>query len=396
MTEAQRALRDQAAEFAEHEIRPRLESMNAKGTHGDTELPGLMGALGWLGVFVSPDYGGLGLGHLAKTLLLADVSYASGAVGSTLQASLIPAFAIHHLGTDEQKRDWLPQISAGMWATIAVTEPDDGCDVLGMQSSAQRNSDGSYTLTGHKTFIGNSHIADVHLVIARTAPGRDTSSLSAFLVEKDRPGLSVSQPPFDSLHGFSLGDVHLERVRVPSHHLLGAEGDGLAAAYGASVVCGRLNIAAVALGLHRHVRDAAQAFLANRIRRGRPLTDMAVLRQRLTHINTKLMTTEALTYRPSQLLDHARPCDAELMNAKLTSYNNATESAEEATRLFGGYGSRADYPLPRLARDIRHLAAPAGPDDLQMLRLAQLGSATPPPQWSARFATPYPTSAHIV
>lgn len=391
LTDEHRRLRSLAQEFARTEIVPRIDSMEASGTHIDRDTAALMAKMGWAGILIPAEYGGMDAGNLAKTILLTETSYASGAVGGILQASLIPAFALRHLGDAEQKKEWLPRIAAGLWSTIAVTEPDHGSDVLGMTSTARRHRDGSYTLDARKTFIGNSGIAGVHLVIVRTAKGhsRDPRSLSAFLCEADRPGVTVTQPPFIGMHGFSTGDLTLTGVRVPAANLVGDLGDGLAAAYGASMVCGRLNLAAVALGLHRKVRDVAHEFVRHRPRRNGTLADLPAVQAHLAEIESRLLGTELTVFHASHLLDQALPCDAALVNAKLTANRGALTTAREAAALFGGYAVRADYPLARVDRDLRHIAAPAGPDDIQLLRLAEVALRKPRQQWSARFASPH-------
>ncbi|MFF5538511.1 acyl-CoA dehydrogenase family protein [Streptomyces cinerochromogenes] len=397
LTDAHRRLRDQAHAFAREEIAPRVARMERAGTHADRDLPALMGKLGWTGVLVPRTYGGMGAGHVAKTILIEHTTYVSGAAGAILQASLIPALALQYLGSPEQQDEWLPQIADGLWSTIAVTEPDHGSDVLGMTSSARRNRDGSWVLNGHKTFIGNSHIAGLHLVIARTGePGsRDRSCLSAFLVEADRRGVYVEPQPFTGLHGFSAGDLLLRDVHVPAANLLGGkEGTGLKAAYGASVVCGRLNLAALALGLHQRLRDETIAFVTTRPRKQGYLSDEPVVRRRLAEIESALMNSELATYHSSALLDSCVPCDPALINAKLTAKRAATLAAQQAADLFGGYAVRADYPFARLDRDIRHVAAPAGPDDVQLLRLGEEAVGVPRDiQWSAHF-TGGPKTAH--
>ncbi|MEE4495088.1 MULTISPECIES: acyl-CoA dehydrogenase family protein [unclassified Streptomyces] len=390
LPEQHRSLREEVREFTRDTVIPRIKRMEASGTHADRKLPQQMAARGWAGILIPTEFGGMEAGHVAKTILLTELSYASGAAGGILQASLIPTFAIQHLGSPEQQNLWLPQIAKGLWTTIAVTEPDHGSDVLGMTATAHRNTDGSYTLNAHKTFIGNSGIARLHVVIARTGePGsRSSRSLSAFLVEAGRRGVSVTQPPFTGMHGFTTGDLRLSNVRVPAANLLGQEGDGLAAAYGASFVCGRLNLAAVALGLHRRVLDATTTFLHGRPRKDGRLIDLPVVQHRLAHIQSGLMTAELVALHAATQLDLGEPCDPSLVNAKLTANQSAVTAAQTASDLFGGYAVRADFPLARLARDIQHIAAPAGPDDLQLLRLGESVIDGARPQWSARFARP--------
>ena len=191
-----------------------------------------------------------------------------------------------------------------------------------------------------------------------------------------------TQPPFIGLHGFSAGTLRLRGVCVPEDNLLGQVGEGLDAAYLASIVCGRPNFAAVALGLHRRVMDTTIEFLLNRPRRGGYLADHSVVRHHLAEMTSRLMTAEFVAMNAVHLLDRGVPCDAELVNSKLVNNRAAVASITDAKTLHGGYATRTDYPLNRLDRDVQHLAAPAGPDDIQLLRLGEKAAGTKHRQWS--------------
>lgn len=391
LSEAHRRLRAQARDVARQEIAPLTRQLEEAGTHASTDIPALLAKQGWTGVLIpNQPYGGMGAGHVAKMLLIQELSYCSGAAGAILQASLIPTLALQALGSPQQRTQWLPQIASGLWTTIAVTEPDTGSDILGMTSTAHPTSDGSWVLNGHKCFIGNSHIAGLHLVVARTGTPakRDKDALSAFLVEADRRGVTVKQAPSTGLHGFSAGTLVLDNVRVPAANLLGEKGQGWTAAYGASMVCGRLNLAAVALGLHQRLLDDTIAFLTTRPRRGGHLSDNGVVRNRVAEIRSGLMNAELAVYHASALLDQRVPCDPALLNAKLTAKRAAEAAAQHAADLFGGYATRTDHPFARLDRDIRHIAAPAGPDDIQLHHLGEATLGSERVQWSALFTRP--------
>ncbi|MEV7198049.1 acyl-CoA dehydrogenase family protein [Streptomyces sp. NPDC093510] len=399
LSQEQKSLRARVRDFAREEIAPLTARMEEAGTHVDLIIPALLAGQGWTGVLIPEEpYRGMGAGHVAKMLLIQELSYWSGAAGAILQASLIPALALQVLGSPEQRAQWLPQIAAGLWATIAVTEPDAGSDILGMTSTAYPKRDGSWVLDGHKCFVGNSHIAGLHLVVARTgAPGsRGQRVLSAFLVEADRDGITLQLPSHIGLRGFSAGTLLLDNVTVPAANLLGEEGQGMTAAYGASMVCGRPNLAAVALGLHQRLLDETTAFVTTRPRRGGHLSDNRVVRNRVAEIRHGLITSELAVYHASALLDRSVPCDAALLNAKLTAKRTAAAAAQQAADLFGGYATRTDHPFARLDRDIRHIAAPAGPDDIQLHHLGEATLGTERDQWSQRFTAPSTTQATSV
>jgi alkylation response protein AidB-like acyl-CoA dehydrogenase len=385
LTPAHRALRTQAKEFAAAELVPRVKAMEDKGTHADTDLATLMGALGWFGVLVAPTHGGSGAGHVARTLLLTELAEVSGAAAAILQASLIPTAALEALGTTEQKQRWLPPIAQGLlFPTIAVTEPATGSHLLGMATTARRKGR-HWLIRGQKVFVGNSGISDLHVVIARNGKPGYQRSLSAFLVEADRPGITLTEPPRVGLHGFTTGTLTLDGVRVPADNLLGQPGEGLAAAHVGSVVVGRPNFAAIALGLHHRLLHETTQFLTRRPRYDATLADLPVVRHHLGEMKLRLLAAEALTYHAAHLLDQGAACDEWLIASKAEGKQAVAASLQQAEDLHGGQAVRAGTILDRLDRDVRHLPAPAGPDDIQLLRLGESARSANRTQWSEMY-----------
>ncbi|MFI1203423.1 acyl-CoA dehydrogenase family protein, partial [Streptomyces sp. NPDC020883] len=225
LTDLHRRLRSTVRQFATDVIAPHVPEMEARRSV-DTDLPVQIAQQGWIGVTIDKTYGGMGAGHLAKTLIIEELSRVSAAMGAMVQASQLGVAKIVHFGSEEQKKTWLPAIASGdCLPTIAVTEPQSGGHVLGMASTAVRDGD-DYVLNGRKIYVGNSHIGDLHGVVVRTGEG--SKGLSAFLVESGTPGFRVGpQRPATGLHGFSFGELFFDDCRVPATHLLGREGDGL-------------------------------------------------------------------------------------------------------------------------------------------------------------------------
>lgn len=400
-TDDHERLRREVRDFAEASIRPLIPEMEeSRSVH--RELSKLVASQGWIGVTVGRQYGGMGMGHTAKTVVIEELSRVSAAMGAMVQASQLGTAKILHFGTDDQKKAWLPAIaSGGCLPTIAVTEPGSGGHVLGMEATAERDGDG-YVLNGRKVHVGNSHVGDLHGVVVRT--GNGSKGLSAFLVEAGRPGLSLApQRETMGLHGFSFGELIFSDCRVPAGNLLGAEGDGLAVAYSSSVLYGRPNLAAVALGIHRALAEETTAYAAGCLRYGRPLAELPAVTVKIGKIASNLMTARLAAYHAVHLLDQGRPCDAELMNAKLVNTELTLDSARVAMEIHGAAGLFTSRPLERYLRDAFHLVAPAGTSDIQLLRLAEtalgktaLGNTAlgktalgnTKGQWSRRLASP--------
>lgn len=377
-------LRAQVREFAEREVRPRVPAMEDARVV-DRDLSQLIARQGWLGATISEDYGGTALGHLAKTIVIEELSRVSGAMGAMIQASQLGVAKIVHFGSDDQKKTWLPAIASGACLpTIAVTEPESGGHVLGMSATAVRDGD-DYVLNGRKVYVGNSHVGDLHGVVVRTGPG--ARGLTAFLVESDRPGFRVGeQQPTMGLHGFSFGELLFEDCRVPASCRLGNEGDGLAVAYSSSVLYGRANLTAVSLGLHRAILEETTRFCEQRRRYGKPLHELPSVKLKLGAMQSRLMTSRLAAYHAVHLLDQGLPCDAELMNAKLVNVESAIDSARNAMEVHAAAGLFTDRPVERYMRDALHMFAPAGTSDIQLLRLAEVALGKAKGDWSERLS----------
>jgi acyl-CoA dehydrogenase len=379
-TERHEKLREEVRKFADAEVRPLVPEMEASKAVEQT-LSRRIARQGWIGATIGSEYGGMGMDHLAKTVIIEELSRVSGAMGAMVQASQLGVAKIMHFGTDIQKKKWLPAIATGdCLPTIAVTERESGSHVLGMQATAKRDGD-DYILNGSKVHIGNSHVADLHGVVVRTGDG--SKGLSAFLVEADRPGVTLGpHRPAMGLHGFSFGEVNMDRCRIPAANRLGAEGDGLAVAYSSSILYGRPNLTAVSLGIHGALLDETTAFVAGKPR----LRELDSVKMRIGQMQSRWMTARLAAYHAVHLLDQGLPCDPELQNAKLINAEYALDSARNAMEIHGAAGLFPDRPIERFLRDAHHIFAPAGTSDVQRLRLAEAALGTGKRQWSDRFA----------
>ncbi|WP_318209651.1 acyl-CoA dehydrogenase family protein [Streptomyces sp. SJL17-1] len=377
-------LRETVRDFAEREVRPLISEMEASRTVHH-ELSRLIAEQGWLGATISQEYGGMGAGHLAKTIIIEELSRVSGAMGAMVQASQLGTAKIVHFGSDEQRKTWLPAIAAGeCLPTIAVTEPESGGHVLGMSASAVRDGD-DYILNGSKVYVGNSHVGDLHGVVVRTGPG--SKGLTAFLVESDRPGFRTGpQQEAMGLHGFSFGELIFENCRVPAANRLGDEGDGLSVAYSSSVLYGRANLTAVSLGIHQAILEETTRFASERIRYGKPLHDLPTVKLKLGQMQSRLMTARLAAYHAVHLLDQGLSCDTELMNAKLVNVESAIDSGRNAMEIHAAAGLFTDRAIERYLRDAHHIFAPAGTSDIQLLRLAEVALGQDKGSWSERLS----------
>ncbi|MGZ2359452.1 acyl-CoA dehydrogenase family protein [Streptomyces sp. 372A] len=376
--------------FAADHVAPRTARMEAAPGRVERKIAGLMAARRWFAVTVPSAFGGMGYDHVARTLLIHRIARVSGAAAAILQATLIPVGAIMNFGTPGQKQRWLPPVADGSGLlSIAVTEPSAGGHIGGIETFAERDGN-DWVITGAKAHIGNSHLAKTHLVIARTDEGvRADRALTAFMVESSRPGVSVAtHRPELGLRGFSAGRLDLDRVRVPDDNRVGDVGQGLDVAQSSSILYGRLNLAALSLGLHEAALAATTAYLKARPRYGSTLSDLPVLRGRIGGMEARLRAARTLAYQAACCLDQGLPCDPDLITAKLLGHQWAAQSVQDAMELHGAHALDADYHLQRMWRDTQHLYPPAGTGEVQRIRLAEEAWGEYQQQWSERFATP--------
>ncbi|MER6847691.1 acyl-CoA dehydrogenase family protein [Streptomyces flaveolus] len=389
LTARHELLWEEANAFATEHIAPRAARMEGAPGRVERKVADLMAARRWFAVTVPAAFGGLGAGHVAKTILVHRIARVSAAAAAILQATLIPVGALLHFATYEQKGRWLPRVADGsLLLSIAVTEPRAGGHIGGIKTTADR-SGGQWVLTGSKIHIGNSHLAGAHLVIARTAETgvRASQALTAFIVEADRPGLSVTDHrPGLGLHGFSASRLDLDHVRVLEDNVVGEIGQGLAVAQSSSILYGRPNLAAISLGIHEAVVATTTAHLKTRDRYQGTLSDLPVLRDRIGDMEARLRAGRILAYQAVHLLDQGLPCDADLINAKYLGHQWAMQSTQDAMELHGAQALDGDYVLQHLWRDIQHTYPPAGTGEIQRIRLADAAFDEDHIQWSERLA----------
>lgn len=385
----------EADAFAAEHVAPRALRMEAVPHRVEHKVAQLMADRAWFAVTVPTSFGGLGAGHVAKTILIHRIARVSAAAAAILQATLIPVGSLLHFATDEQKARWLPQVADGsLLLTIAATEPRVGGHIGGIETSAEHNGR-EWVITGSKLHIGNSHLAGAHVVIARTAAAGVTASqaLTAFLVESGRRGLKVADHrPGLGLHGFTAGRLELDHVRVPQANIIGDIGQGLAVGQSSSILYGRPNLAAVSLGIHEAVLDTTTSYLKGRPRYNGALSDLPVLRDRVGGMEARLRAARILAYQAVHLLDQGLPCDTELINSKYVNHRWAAQTAQDAMELHGAGALDTDNPIQRLWRDIQHTYPPAGTGEVQRIRLADAAFGESPHHWSQHLtATDTPT-----
>ncbi|MFJ2240972.1 acyl-CoA dehydrogenase family protein [Streptomyces sp. NPDC087859] len=374
LTPAHSALWEAVDDFATQEIQPRVERMEGAPQRVDRKIARLLAGRRWFGVTVPEAFGGMASGHVAKTILIHRLARVSGAVAAILQASLIPVAALLYYGTDEQHAALLPSTADGsVLMSIAVTEPDQGGHLGGMTTAAEWDGR-AWVLTGVKAHVGNSHIADLHVVVARTCPTgtRTSRALTAFLVQGDQRGVnSVPHSAKLGLRGFSYGQITFDQVRISPNDVLGEVGQGFEVAQSSSILYGRPNLTALSLGLHERAVCLTAQYVSKRPRYQGKLADLSVIQDRLGQMSARLLMARILAYHAVDMLDRGLPCDDELLASKALGHDLASETGNDAMQLHAANGLDVDFPIERVWRDMQTTYAPAGTGEVQRRRLAE-------------------------
>jgi len=357
LSQREELLRKSVREFAEAEIPPKIEAMEKTGDF-PTELLEPMAGLGITGIIAPPEYDGVGLGYLARTIALEELGRVCAAIPMGMQVHHMAIAALNDFGTDKQKKKYIPPLAKGeTMGVVAVTESSGGSDVVGMQASAELKGN-KWILNGRKCFITNSHTSDFWVVIAKTAEG--AKGLSAFIVEKNFPGAKTGRVEHKiGLRGANTGELVFDNCEIPRENILGQEGGGLAVALKTVSESGRPGMAATALGIITACLEEAAKFASERVLYGKPISSLQAISFYLAEIYTELDICRLLCYRASWMKDQNMRCDTENAMAKSYTCDAAVRCARKAVEIHGSYGILQEYKVQRLLRDAM-VTVPAG------------------------------------
>jgi hypothetical protein len=371
LSEAQILIRDTARQFARERLAPGAAERDRVGAIPPALLRE-MGALGFMGMTVSPDWGGAGADYVAYVLAMEEIAAGDGAVSTVMSVNNAPvAAALEKFGTPAQKERFLRPLAAGAApAAFALTEPQAGSDAAAIRLRARRQNDG-YVLDGAKQFITSGSIASFALTFAVTDPEAGKRGITAFLVPTDTPGYVVARK--EEKLGQRASDtcaLRFDGVRVADECRLGEEGEGLRIAL-ANLEAGRLGIAAQSVGMARAAFEAARDYAAERRQFGKPIVEHQAVGFRLADMATEIEVARQMLHHAASLRDAGRPCLKEAAMAKLFASEMAERVCSKAIQIHGGYGYVGDFPVERLYRDVRVCQIYEGTSDVQRLIIAR-------------------------
>jgi butyryl-CoA dehydrogenase len=347
-------------------------SPKASGWDRDKKFPieawrGL-GRAGLTGLPIPRKYGGAGLDVVSYVLAVEEISKASAALGVTLAVHVsLVSQPLLWFGTERQKMRYLKPLAQGKnFGSFCLTEPWAGSDVASMESKAILKGD-QYVISGRKYFIVNAPLASAYLVFAMTDKSLAHRGISCFIVERNMPGVKIGKV-FDKMgiRSSVVSEVLFDNVRVPAENMVGRPGDGFKIAMD-TLDCGRISIAAQAVGIAQASLDAAIEYARSRVQFGRPISDLQAIRWMIADMATEIEAARLLTHKAASLTDHGRKHTKEASMAKLFAASTAVEAARKALQIHGGYGYMTDLPIERYYRDAKITEIYEGTSEIQRL-----------------------------
>jgi alkylation response protein AidB-like acyl-CoA dehydrogenase len=365
--EERTAVRQLARDFVDREITPHVVEWD-RAENVDRGIVKKLGSLGFLGLTVDEEYGGSGGDHLSYCLVTEELGRGDSSVRGIVSVSLgLVTKTIASYGTEEQKRHWLPRLTAGdALGCFGLTEPGTGSDAGSLTTRAVRDGD-DWVINGSKMFITNGTWADVVLLFARTNDTPGHKGVSAFLVPTGAPGLGRRTIHGKlGLRGQATAELVLEDVRVPGSAMLGPEGKGFSIAMSA-LAKGRMSVAAGCVGIAQAALDAAVGYAKEREQFGRSIAHYQLVQELISDIAVDVDAARLLTWRVADLIERGEEFATAASKAKLFASEAAVRAANNALQVFGGYGYIDEYPVGKLLRDARVMTLYEGTSQIQKL-----------------------------
>ena len=364
------ALLEGVRRFVAERLRP-LEAQVSETDEIPDDLVQDMRELGLFGLSISEDYGGLGLNMEEEVRIAFELGRTSPAMRSTFGTNVgIGSQGLVMDGNEAQKAKYLPLIASGAIITsFALTEPDVGSDSGSVKTRAELDGD-AYVLNGSKRYITNADKADLFTVMARTG-GPGPKGVTAFLVPRDLPGLSVGKPERKmGQQGAHVCDVNFDNVRVPVENRLGAEGDGFKVAMRV-LDRGRLHISAVCVGAAERLIADSIAYARDRQQFGKPIAEFQLIQAMIADSVAECKAAKALVLQTAQAKDRGERITEDCACAKLIASEMVGRVADRAVQIFGGAGYIADYGIERFYRDVRLFRIYEGTSEIQRTIIAR-------------------------
>jgi acyl-CoA dehydrogenase len=370
LTDEQNALRELAHEFAEKEIRPKAAEYDEHATH-PADVIATAHEVGLMNPHVPEELGGAGLGSLDGAILGEELCWGCSGIGTAIVANILGALPTLMAGTEEQQRTWLPPLlEEPILCSFALTEPNAGSDVSGIQTTANRHGD-DYVINGSKMFITNAGHASWVVVFASTDKDAGHRGLSAFIVPTDVDGVVVEKH-LDKMgqRATDTSALAFQDVKVPASNRLGEEGQGFKIAM-QTLDRTRPGTAAGAVGVARAAFEHAVEYSKERVQFGQPVAMNQGVNFLVADMAAEIEASRLLVWQAAWLLDQGERATLQSSYAKRFAADTAMKVTTDAVQIFGGYGYIKEYPVEKLMRDAKLFQIYEGTSQIQRLVIAR-------------------------
>ena len=366
-SENQKMIAQMIRDFGAKEIKPKMMEWD-ESQHFPIELFKKLGGLGLMGVLVPEEYGGSGFGYHEYVTAILELAKIDGSIGLSMAAhNSLCTGHILQFANEAQKRKYLPKLATCEWlGAWGLTEPNTGSDAGNMRTVAVKEGE-YYILNGAKNFITHGKSGDVAVVIARTGKVGDSHGMSAFIIERNTPGLSAGRKENKlGMRARETAELIFEDCRVPAANILGKVGEGFKQAM-KILDGGRISIAALSLGIAKGSYEAAVKYSKERHQFGQPISNFQAIGFKLADMATRIEAAELLTYQAADLKMKHKPMTTESAMAKYYASEVCVWAATEAIQIFGGYGYTKDFPVEKFYRDSKLCTIGEGTSEIQKL-----------------------------
>ena len=371
LTEEHQMLRDSARQFAEQVLLPTVIERDIESRF-PTEEVRQMAEMGFMGMEIKPEYGGMGMDSLAYVIALEEIAAvdASAAVIMSVNNSLV-SYPIQKWGTEAQKQKYLPKLAAAEWiGAFCLSEPEAGSDATQQRTTAEDKGD-YFLINGTKNWITNGTVAGLYLVFAQTDPAKRHKGITAFLVERDREGVVVGKKEDKmGIRSSDTASIMFQDVKVPKENILGEVGQGFKIAM-QTLNVGRIGIAAQALGIAKGAFERALGYSQERKAFGKPIAEHQAVAFKLADMATRIESARLLVYRAAYVKSKGEPNPTYSAMAKAFASETATYVTKEAVQIHGGYGYVREYHVERMMRDAKITEIYEGTNEIQRIVISR-------------------------
>ena len=372
LSEDQQVLKKSVRDFAAAEIAPHCRKWDNE-SHFPHELIPKLGNLGLLGMMTPEEYGGAGMSLLDVAVVIEELAAVDGSVAITVAShNGLCSGHINLFGSEEQKQRYLPDLASGAkLGAWGLTEPGSGSDAAGARTRATRLPDGSWSISGQKTFITQGSVGGVAVILAVTSPEKKQRGITAFIVDYGTPGFSASRRIEKmGLHASDTSELTLDDVRVPDSQRLGEIDCGFIDTL-RILDKGRVTIGAMALGLGVGAMNAAMRYAKERKQFGKSLAEFQAIQNMVAQAVMELDASRLLLHRAAWMHDQGLRFGLQASMAKLYAAQAAMRACDRAVQIHGGYGYTREFPVERAMRDAKLCEIGEGTNEIQRLVISR-------------------------